>query len=50
MDKSYWTKVVIDGNELRLLKIDIGIGGLPFGSGTTRSPGLATEEVRYRAI
>ena len=43
MDKNLWKLIEINGNGLQFMKIYIGIGGLEFGSGVTRSPGLVSK-------
>ena len=35
----------INGNGLKFLEIDMGIGGLEFGSGGIRFPGLVSKSV-----
>ena len=40
IDRNQWKLTEINGNGLLFIKIYIGRGGLEFGSGVTRSPGL----------
>ena len=37
---SYWKCIEVNGNSLKLMEIDMGIGGLQFGPRVTRFPGL----------
>ena len=40
MDCKYWKWIAITRSGLKLWEIDMGIGGLPIGSGITGFPGL----------
>ena len=40
----------MNGNGLQLMEIYMGIGGLEFGSGVTRSPGLVLDPLKDTRI